>query len=283
MSKRIFVPDLIRKRQRGERIAMLTAYDFTFAALVDRAGVDIILVGDSLGTVVQGHETTIPVTVDEMLYHSKLVARAAQRALVVADMPFMSYQPGPDTALQTAGRFIKESGVSAVKLEGGVSVSSTIKRIVDVGIPVMGHVGLTPQSYHKMGGYKVQGKQSADAKQLLDDAKAVEDAGAFSIVLEGIPASLAAQITDNLSIPTIGIGAGSHCSGQVLVLHDLLGITPLGDEQPPKFVKQYANLKSEILSAVETFVADVSTGKFPAAEHEYKVSKPRSAQRRAAS
>ncbi len=283
MSKRIFVPDLIRKRQRGEAITMLTAYDFTFASLVDQAGVDVILVGDSLGTVVQGHETTIPVTVDQMVYHVSLVARAAKSALVVADLPFMSYQPGPEVALQNAGRFIKEAGAAAVKLEGGQTVSETIRRIVDAGIPVMGHVGLTPQSFHTMGGHKIQGKRSADAKRLLADAKAVENAGAFCVVLEGIPASLAEQITNNLSIPTIGIGAGSKCSGQVLVLHDLLGITPLGEGAPPKFVKQYANLKETILSAVANFITDVKSGEFPTTEHEYKASPEKSGPRRVVS
>lgn len=283
MSKRVFVPDLIRKRQRGEAITMLTAYDFTFASLVDRAGVDVILVGDSLAAVVQGHETTIPVTLEEMIYHSRLVSRAAKRALVVSDMPFMTYQPGPDAALLAAGRLVKEAGASAVKLEGGRAAEATIRRIVDAGIPVMGHVGLTPQSFHKMGGYRVQGRSGADAKQVLEDAKAVEAAGAFAVVLEGIPASLAAQITETLTIPTIGIGAGAACSGQVLVLHDMLGLTPLGEEQAPKFVKQFAELKTVVLNAIDNFVSEVESGAFPAAEHEYRASRKSAEPKRAAS
>lgn len=270
MKDKVFIPDLIRSAQRGQKITMLTAYDFTFAKLLDAAGVDILLVGDSLGSVVQGSETTLPVTLDEMIYHSKCVVRGASRSLVVADMPFMSYQLGVRDALVSAGRLVKEAGVSAVKIEGGVAVAETIRAITSADIPVMGHVGLTPQSYHRMGGHRVQGKVAADAELILKDAMAVEEAGAFSVVLEGVPSKLAKQISESLSIPTIGIGAGADCDGQVLVCHDFLGITPVDESAPPKFVKQFASLRSQILDAAVSFVEEVRSGEFPDSSHSYQ-------------
>lgn len=276
MCKAIFVPDLIRKREKNEKIVMLTAYDFAFASLLDEAGVDIILVGDSLGTVIQGQKNTLAVTLDEVIYHSTLVVRGAQRALVIADMPFMSYQLGPRDALIAAGRLVKEAGVSGVKLEGGVNVADTIEMIVRAEIPVMGHVGLTPQAYHRMGGHRVQGREQGSGvgsrRRVLEDAKAVEDAGAFSLVLEGIPEDLAAEITESLSIPTIGIGAGANCSGQVLVLHDLLGLSSsLSGSRVPKFVKQYANLGDLASEAIRNYAEEVRQGLFPGREHSYEL------------
>lgn len=275
MEKRLTVPDLIRIYQHGRKISMLTAYDYTFAHLVDRSGVDVVLVGDSLGTVFQGHETTIPVTLDEIIYHTKAVCRGVSRALVVADMPFMSYQVGITEALQSAGRIIKESGASAVKLEGGESVCRSVAKIVQAGIPVMGHLGLTPQSFHQMGGHKVQGRNKEDAARLIRDAKILEESGAFAIVLEGIPSELAAQITKESKVPTIGIGAGANCAGQVLVLHDLLGLTVRAISEDgqvvsaPKFVKEYTSLKDEITLAVQKYIKEVREGSFPTLEHSY--------------
>ncbi len=275
MSKPVFAPDLIRMHHQNEKIVMVTAYDFTFASLLDKAGVDVLLVGDSLASVMQGKETTLSVTLDEIIYHSRLVASAAKHALVVADMPFMSYQLGAKEALESAGRIIKESGAGAVKLEGGKPAAcQAIAAIVEAGIPVMGHVGLTPQSYHQMGGHKVQGKTLEDADRVLEEALRVQEAGAFSLVLEGIPATLAARITEVLDIPTIGIGAGIGCAGQVLVMHDLLGLFPGEDVAPPKFVKRYAELGNEVLKAVQAFTADVRASRFPDKEHEYLASSP---------
>lgn len=272
MCKTIFVPDLIRKREKNEKIVMLTAYDFAFASLLDEAGIDIILVGDSLGTVVQGQMNTLAVTLEEIMYHSKLVVRGTRHALVIADMPFMSYQLGPRDALISAGRLVKEAGVSGVKLEGGVNVAETIQTIVRAEIPVMGHVGLTPQSYHRMGGHRVQGRDQGSGvgsrKRVLEDAKAVEEAGAFSIVLEGIPEELASEVTETLTIPTIGIGAGANCSGQVLVLHDLLG---LSGSKLPRFVKQYADLGELTKEAVRSYALEVRQGLFPGQEHGYEL------------
>ncbi len=271
MKQKVFVPDIVRMRRRNEKIVMLTAYDFPTARILDEAGVDIILVGDSLGTVIQGHQTTLSVTVEDIIYHSRAVMRGCQRALVVADMPFMSYQLGPKEALAAAGRLVKETGVSAVKLEGGIGVSEAIKRIVDADIPVMGHIGLTPQSYHRMGGHRIQGKERGvgpgSASRLFEDANAVQEAGAFSVVLEGIPSELASKITEALTIPTIGIGAGVSCSGQVLVVHDLLGVS----QQVPKFVKKYANLDETIRSAVGEFIREVRSEEFPAIENSYQL------------
>jgi 3-methyl-2-oxobutanoate hydroxymethyltransferase len=253
-------------KRKGEKIAMMTAYDFAFARIVDDAGIDIILVGDSLGNVVQGLATTLPVTMDEMIYHTTLVARGTTDAMVVGDMPFMSFQVSPGDALRNAGRFLKEGGAEAVKLEGGEAAAETIARITSAGIPVMGHIGLTPQSIHQFGGYRVQGKKEKAAERLIGDARAVQDAGAFSIVLECVPGDLAKTITEELKIPTIGIGAGVHCDGQVLVLHDLLGLTKEGG---PKFVKRYAELGSAAREALELFIREVRERRFPDDDHSY--------------
>ncbi len=261
---RVTVPALRRMKRNGEKIAMLTAYDFPFAQILDEAGVDILLVGDSLGTVVQGHPTTLPVTMDEMVYHCRMVARASRRAHVVGDMPFGAYQTSVEEALANACRLLKEGGAHGVKLEGGERVRDRIEAIVRMDVPVMGHVGLTPQSVHRMGGYRVQGRGSCGRDQLLRDALAVQEAGAFAVVLEGIPAELAPEVTAALDIPTIGIGAGAGCDGQVLVLHDLIG---LALEPPPRFARQYVNVAEIVTRAAKMYVEDVREQKFPA-EHE---------------
>lgn len=266
---RITVPDLARMKAAGERITMVTAYDWTFARLLEAAGVELLLVGDSLGNVVQGHDTTLPVTLDEMVYHTRMVARGARRALVVGDLPFGSYQSSPERAVESAVRLVKEGGAAAVKLEGGLSMAAAIEAIARIDVPVMGHVGLTPQSVHRMGGHKVQGRRHGHAaggrERVLDDARAVEDAGAFAVVLEGIPLDLAAEITAELTIPTIGIGAGVHCDGQVLVLHDLLGLSA----RAPKFAKAYAALADAVIDAAEAYVQEVKTGVFPTDAHSF--------------
>ncbi|MBA4390947.1 MAG: 3-methyl-2-oxobutanoate hydroxymethyltransferase [Syntrophus sp. (in: bacteria)] len=258
MMEKVTVP-VLKSMKGKDKITMLTSYDFPMAKIVDNAGIQTILVGDSLGPVMLGYPNTIPVTVDEMIYHTKAVTKAVKSAFVIIDMPFMSYQESIAEAKKNAGRMMKESGAEAVKLEGGLNMKDTIKAIVDIDIPVVGHIGLTPQSIHRMGGYKVQGK-GIEAQRLIDDAKAVEEAGAFMIVLECIPRTLAQEITEMLSIPTIGIGAGPDCDGQVLVIHDLLGL--LGDFRP-KFVKTYLNLQAEIDGAVKTFIEEVKKGVFP--------------------
>ena len=263
---RVTVPSLRARKRRGERIAMLTAYDFGFASLFDQAGIDVLLVGDSLGNVIQGHATTLPVTLDEMIYHTRLVARGARHALVVADLPFGSYQITSEDGLRSAVRGGTEGGAHAVKLEGGQAVADTIARIVAAEIPVMGHVGLTPQAIHRMGGYRVQGRGESGRAGVLADAQAVEAAGAFAVVLEGMPAELAAEITRSLAIPTIGIGAGVDCDGQVLVMHDLLGLS----DGAPGFAKQYANLGALAVQAARRFADEVAHGKFPDAEHSYR-------------
>jgi 3-methyl-2-oxobutanoate hydroxymethyltransferase len=250
----------------GERISMVTAYDATFARMLDKAGIDVLLVGDSLGMVVQGLDTTLPVTVDEVIYHSRAVARGAKRPLIVGDMPFMSYQTSTEEALRNAGRFLSEGGAQAVKLEGGRTVASTIERLVGAGIPVMAHVGLTPQSVHAMGGFRVQGRSESSAKRIVDDAQAVVEAGAFALVLEGIPAQLAGEITGAVDVPTIGIGAGPHCGGQVLVCYDLLGLTP---DFSPKFVKRYAEMFQEGVDASRRFSDEVKAGTFPDEGHSF--------------
>jgi 3-methyl-2-oxobutanoate hydroxymethyltransferase len=261
---------------KGERrLAMVTAYDFTFARLADRAGADMLLVGDSLAMVMQGGENTLGVTMDEMVYHTRLVSRGRTRALVVADMPFLSYQVSVADAVANAGRFIKEGGAEAIKLEGGIHVADTIRRLADYDIPVMGHIGLTPQSVHRMGGHKVQGRRVGHAPgsrdRLLEDAHAVADAGAFAIVVEGVPADLAAEITASIAIPTIGIGAGADCDGQVLVMHDLLG---LEERIAPKFVKRYASLGRDVTAAFAEYVAEVRGGLFPTEEHSFSAPRP---------
>jgi len=262
--KKITVPEIQRMKERGEKITMLTAYDAPMAEIIDESGIDMILVGDSVGTVIAGYPNTLPVTVEEMIYHTKAVCRKVKRALVVIDMPFMSYQVSIEEAKRNAGRMIKESGAEAVKIEGGISVKEVVKAIVDIDIPVVGHIGLTPQSIHKFGGYKIQRQR----EKLLEDAKAIEEAGAFAIVLECIPEEIAKEITETLTIPTIGIGAGRYCDGQVLVIHDLLGL--LGDFRP-KFVKRYVDLRSIISKAVKEFIEEVKTGAFPTEEHIFRM------------
>jgi len=265
---RVTVRTLAARKRRGERIAMLTAYDFAFARIFDAAGIDCLLVGDSLGNVVQGHDTTLPVTLDEVVYHTRLVARAARRAMVIGDMPFGSYQASPEDAVRSAIRLVKEGGAHAVKLEGGEVAAAAIAGIAAAGIPVLGHVGLTPQSIHRMGGYRVQGRTDAERAQVLADARAVEAAGASAVVLEGMPAELAAEITRTLAIPTIGIGAGAGCDGQVLVMHDLLGL----NDWTPSFAKQYADLGALAARAARAWAEDVAGGKFPGDEHSYRAS-----------
>ncbi len=256
-------------RATGRPITMLTAYDYPMARLVDAAGIDAILVGDSLGNVVLGYTSTIPVTMDDMVHHIKAVTRGVTRAMVVGDMPFLSYHLSLEESLKNAGRIIQEGGAQAVKLEGGQEVAPVIRAMVAAGIPVMGHLGLTPQAIHQMGGYKVQGKDEAAARKLLDDARVLEEAGVFSIVLECVPAALARLITQKLEVPTISIGAGPHCSGQILVTHDLLGL--FGDAGP-KFVKRYVNLYQEIMKALQAYREEVQTGAFPAPEHCFTMS-----------
>jgi 3-methyl-2-oxobutanoate hydroxymethyltransferase len=258
-------------KQAGERISMLTAYDASFARLLDQAQIDVLLVGDSLGMVVQGHDTTLPVTMDQMVYHCAAVARGTQRAHLVGDMPFGSYQASADEAVKNAMRLVAEGGVEAVKLEGGAEYCEVIERIVRAGIPVMGHIGLTPQSVHKMGGYVVQGRGEDKAARLLADARALEEAGCYSLILEAIPAELGAEITRSLGIPTVGIGAGLSCDGQVLVVYDLLGMNP---EFSPKFVKKYANLAQVIGDAAARYREEVRGGAFPSAEHTFSAEKP---------
>lgn len=253
-----------QKKERGEIITMLTAYDYPTALAMDKAGVDSILVGDSLGMVVLGYENTLPVTMEEMLHHCRAVSRGAKMALLIGDMPFMSYQVSVEQAVRNAGRFLQEGGMDAVKLEGGRERADAIRAITGAGIPVMGHIGLTPQSVHQLGGFRAQGKTAAAAKRLVEDALILEAAGCFSIVLESVPARLAELISKRISIPTIGIGAGAGCDGQVLVTHDLLG---LFDRFTPKFVKKYADLHSEMQSAFANYIEDVETKRFPAPEH----------------
>ncbi|NOQ39603.1 MAG: 3-methyl-2-oxobutanoate hydroxymethyltransferase [Anaerolineales bacterium] len=257
------------KKQRGEQLTMLTAYDYPTARAVDLAGIDSILVGDSLGMVVLGYENTLPVTMEEMLHHCRAVSRGASRALLIGDMPFMSYQVGVEDAVRNAGRFLQESGMNAVKLEGGRERLDAVRAILDAGIPVLAHLGLTPQSVHKFGGFRAQGKSAEAAEALLEDALSLEDAGCFGLVLESIPTRVAAYITQKLKIPTIGIGAGSGCDGQVLVTHDLLG---LYDKFTPKFVKLYAALHEEIDTAIRSYQNDVLQGIFPAQEHSFSIS-----------
>ena len=260
-AKRIRLPDLQAKKQGGEKIAMLTAYDYAMARLFDRAGIDVILVGDSLGMVVLGYETTLPVTLDAMVHHTAAVSRGARRALVVADMPFLTYQVSPADALRNAGRLVREGGAAAVKIEGAGPALESAARLVEAGIPAMGHLGLLPQSVHQLGGFRQQATLAEDAGELLADAQALEAAGVFSIVLESIPAEVARTVTSALRIPTIGIGAGPHCDGQVLVSYDMLG---LSQDAVPPFVKRYADLGAQMAAAAEAFAADVREGRFPA-------------------
>jgi 3-methyl-2-oxobutanoate hydroxymethyltransferase len=265
---KVTVPAIRARKQSGPKIAMVTAYDATFARLLDEGGADILLVGDSLGMVVQGLSTTIPVTLEDMLYHGRAVARGAARAQVVGDMPFMSYQLSPTQALESAGRMLKEGGFEAVKLEGGVPFAEHVRAIVRAGIPVMGHVGLLPQSVHAMGGFKVQGTQEDSAERVLSDARALEEAGAYAVVLEGIPLDLAERITRAVSIPTIGIGAGPACDGQVLVCYDMLGMY---SDFKPKFVKRFGEIGKGITAAMRDYVTEVQGGSFPGETHSFGV------------
>jgi len=257
---------LLTMKRSGEKIAMLTAYDFLVAKNLDSVGVDIILVGDSLGNVVHGYETTLPVTIEDMMYHAKAVKRAVKNALIVVDMPFMSFQTSVDDAVRNAGRIMKEVGVGAVKLEGGEYIAEIVRRLVRIGIPVMGHLGLTPQAINKFGTYEVRAQDKAEADELLHDARVLEKAGVFAIVLEKIPAKLAKRVTDAVSVPTIGIGAGPHCDGQVLVVYDMLGLT---EEFRPRFVRRYAELAETMRDAFRRYIRDVRSGKFPGNKESY--------------
>lgn len=261
---KLTIRDIIEKKQGGGKITVLTAYDASFARLLDQAGIDILLVGDSLGMVVLGYDSTVPVTMAEMLHHARAVNRGRHRSLLVADMPFLSYQSSIREAIRNGGRFLKEAGCDAVKVEGGLEMADVVQAMVRAGIPVMGHIGLTPQTASQLGGFRVQGKDADSARELLAAARALEEAGAFALVLECIPDRLAQMITDRLAIPTIGIGAGPGCDGQVLVTHDLLG---LFEKFVPRFVRTYANLAPAIKEAVASFREDVQAGAFPAAEH----------------
>ena len=269
--KKVTIHTLRKMKQAGERITMLTAYDASFARLLDQAQIDVLLVGDSLGMVVQGHDTTLPVTMDQMVYHCAAVARGTSRAHLVGDMPFGSYQASADEAVKNAMRLVAEGGMEAVKLEGGAEYCEVVERIVRAGIPVMGHIGLTPQSVHKMGGYVVQGRSEDKAARLIADARALEEAGCYSLILEAIPADLGAEITRGIAIPTVGIGAGLDCDGQVLVVYDLLGMNP---EFSPKFVKKYANLAQVIGDAATRYREEVRGGAFPSTEYTFGPEKP---------
>ncbi len=264
--KRVTVKSLVDMKKQGEKISMLTAYDYSMAKIVDAANVDVILVGDSASNVMAGHETTLPITLDQMIYHASSVIRAVKRALVVVDLPFGSYQSDPKEALRSAIRIMKESGAHAVKLEGGEEIKESVKRILNAGIPVMGHLGLTPQSIYKFGTYTVRAKEEEEAKKLMADAKMLEKIGCFSIVLEKIPAALTKKVSESISIPTIGIGGGRHADGQVLVIHDLLGMT---HEFNPRFLRRYMNLYEEMSAAISNYVKDVKSLDFPSDEEQY--------------
>ena len=265
-AKRITTNTLQEMKANSEKIAMLTAYDYSLARLVDGSGIDVILVGDSASNVMAGHETTVPITLDQMIYHAQSVVRAVQRALVVVDMPFGTYQSDSNNALKSAVRIMKETGGHAVKLEGGSEVLPAVRKIIDAGIPVMGHLGLTPQSIYKFGTYSVRAKQEEEAERLMQDAIDLQEAGCFSIVFEKIPAELAARVSSSLTIPTIGIGAGVHCDGQVLVLHDMLGIT---QEFSPRFLRRYADLENTIEAAITGYISDVRAKSFPSDDESY--------------
>ena len=268
--QKITVPALRARKGKGQKIAVLTAYDATFARLLEEGGADVLLVGDSLGMVVQGLQNTLPVTLDEICYHGRAVARTVQRAHVVGDMPFMSYQVSPEQAVASAGKMLKEGGFESVKLEGGEKYAAHARAIVEAGIPVMGHVGLLPQSVHAMGGFRVQGTQEEAAERVIADARALEQAGVYAIVVEGVPAELGRRITEAVSVPTIGIGAGPHCDGQVLVCYDFLGMY---SNVRPKFVKRYAELGDAIVEATKSYVSEVQSGEFPGAEHSFGAGK----------
>jgi 3-methyl-2-oxobutanoate hydroxymethyltransferase len=278
-AEKVTIHTLQRKKAASEKITMLTCYDATFARLLDDAGVDVMLVGDSLGMVVQGHASTLPVTLDEVIYHTRAVMRGARRAQIVGDMPFMSYQTSIDDAMRSAGRLVKEGGAEAVKLEGGAQHAELVRRLVATGIPVMGHIGLTPQSLHQMGGFKVQGRGEEAARRLLDDARVLEQAGAYALVLEGIPLELARAITEAVTMPTIGIGAGPHCDGQVLVIYDLLG---MNEDFKPRFVRRYENLALRIRTAVDEYIDEVRAGRFPSEDESFTDEPKAAAPRRVA-
>ncbi len=264
---KITIQDLFRKKAEGKKVTMLTAYDYPFAQIVDEAGIDAILVGDSLCMVVQGFENTLSVTMDEMIYHTKIVSRAVKSSMVVGDMPFMSYQASVEEAVRNAGRFLKEAGASAVKIEGAAEVAEHIRAMTKADIPVMAHIGLTPQSIHRIGGYKVQGRTEEAATRLIEEAHIAEDAGAFSIILEAVPMGLAKRITEEISIPTIGIGAGPYCDGQVLVLHDVIG---LFERFLPKFAKRYVNIRDVVLKGIKKYKQEVEKEIFPSEDHSFK-------------
>ena len=268
-NRKVTILDLQEWKEKGQPVTMLAAYDYPTARLVDQAGIDVILVGDSVGMVLLGYEHTVPVTMDEMLHYCKAVARAAKRALLVGDMPFLSYQVDAKEAIRNAGRFLKEGDMDVIKIEGGRQIAPTAKAIVDAGIPVMGHIGLTPQTISKLGGYRVQGRDVATAKSLIDDATALEEAGVFSLLLEAIPSPVAKLISKRVSIPTIGIGSGPDCDGQSLVIHDLAGLI---ERTLPRFVKQYVNVLPTIQQALSTYREEVTTGAFPGPEHCYGMS-----------
>lgn len=263
---RVTTQTVVEMKRNGEKISMLTAYDFTMARIIDQAGIDVILVGDSASNVMAGYETTVPMTLDHMIYHASCVVRGVEHALVIADLPFMSYQVTSKEALTNAGRMMKEAGVHGVKLEGGKPVVKTINKIVEAGIPVMGHLGLTPQSIYQFGTYKVRAKEEKEADQLFEDAKRLEEAGCFSLVLEKIPADLAKEVTRQLSIPTIGIGAGVQCDGQVLVTHDMLG---LNKDFKPRFLRRYADLDNTMTESVKRYIKDIKSGEFPSDKEQY--------------
>lgn len=266
-SRRVTTRTIAEMKRQGTKVAMITAYDYTFARLFDEAGADILLVGDSLSNVIQGNETTLPVTLDEMIYHAKLVVRgASSRSMVICDMPFMSYQVNPEEGFRNAGRIMKETAVGGVKVEGGERVTKLVRMMHEAGIPVMGHLGLTPQSIHQFGSYRTRGKSQDEAKRIKDDALALQDAGVFALVLEKIPADLAQEITESVKISTIGIGAGVHCDGQVLVMHDMLGLT---EEFQPRFVRHYASLAGNVRDAVRAYREDVRSGSFPTQSESY--------------
>lgn len=266
MNKKIRVSTILKRKSESVKITALTAYDYTFGYLLDEAGVDLILVGDSCGNVCAGYETTLPVTVDEVVYHTRSVRQGVKHALLVSDMPFMSYQETPELALHNAGRFMKEGGAEAVKVEGGEHICETVRRMVEIGIPVMGHLGFTPQSVHEFGGYKVRGQDSKEAEKMKADALALQDAGMFAVVLEKVPAQLAKEISEMLTIPTIGIGAGPHCDGQILVSYDMLG---LFDKVQFKFARRYASLADDIRNAVNGYCDDVKSSNFPSQDESY--------------
>ncbi|MGE5619928.1 MAG: 3-methyl-2-oxobutanoate hydroxymethyltransferase [Sphingomonadaceae bacterium] len=266
--RKLTLHELSEMKRQGRKIRMITAYDYSMAVLVDRTPMDMILVGDSLGMVMLGYDSTVPVTMEDMIHHTRAVARGARNTFIVADLPFMSYQVSVQEAVRNAGRLLKEGGADAVKLEGGASVADTVRAIVAAGIPVMGHLGLTPQTSTMLGGLKLQARDAAAAKNLVSDARLLEEAGAFSLVLEAIPSQLAEVVTSRLSIPTIGIGAGPACDGQVLVIHDALG---LFQRFVPKFVKRYASLGDEVVRALDSYCQEVSAGQFPAAEHSFNM------------